>query len=152
MPFSTFSSVYAEDGKWTREQRCHWVVADDWSHFTLGAFKQANKPSAAGRVVNDKDFDKRKHNIATALMREGEIARAFRVLQTANVPRMSSEEVYETLQTLHPSHEDDNELPIPPRNLPETELDCDTVKRMISQAKHSISPCGISSLRYDLLK
>ena len=47
----------AEDGKWTREQRCRWVMADDWSHFTLGAFKRANKPSPAGRVVNDKDFD-----------------------------------------------------------------------------------------------
>ena len=142
----------AEDGKWTREQRCRWVMADDWSHFTLGAFKRANKPSPAGRVVNDKDFDKRKHKRATALMREGEIARAFRVLQTANVPKMSSEEVFETLQTLHPSRENDYELPRPPRNLPETELDCDTVKRMISQAKRSISPCGISSLRYDLLK
>ena len=48
-------------------------------------------------MVNDKDFEKRKHKCATALMRESEIARASRVLQTANVPKMSSEEVYETL-------------------------------------------------------
>ena len=62
------------------------------------------------------DFDKRKHKRATALMREGEIACAFRVLQTANMPKMSSEEVYQTLQTLHPSRENDYELPRPPRN------------------------------------
>ena len=65
---------------------------------------------------NDKDFEKRKHKRVTALMREGEIARAFLLLQTANVPRMSSKEAYESLQTLHPSRENDYELPRPPRN------------------------------------
>ena len=66
-------------GKWTREQRCRWVMADDWSHFTLGAFG------------------------------------------------MSSEDVYESLRSLHPARENDYELPRPPRNLPEPELDADTV-------------------------
>ena len=90
-----------EDGVWTREQRCQWVMADDWSHFTLGAFKRARKPDA--RRVSDKDFNNNKHKRATSLMRDGEIARAFKALQSVNVARMSSSEVYDILEALHPS-------------------------------------------------
>ena len=141
------------EGEWTREQRCRWVMADDWRHFTLGAFKKAHKPGAA-RLATDEEFDARKHKRATALMKEGEIARAFRALQAVNVPKLSSEEVYDILDELHPSRENDYALPAPPRraNLPETQLDSSIVKRIISQASRSTSPCGISSLRYDLLK
>ena len=141
------------EGEWTREQRCRWVIADDWRHFTLGAFKKAHKPGAA-RLATDEEFDARKHKRATALMKEGEIARAFRALQAVNVPKLSSEEVYDILDELHPSRENDYALPAPPRraNLPETQLDSSIVKRIISQASRSTSPCGISSLRYDLLK
>jgi hypothetical protein len=87
-------------------------------------------------------------------MKEGEIARAFRALQAVNVPKLSSEEVYDILDELHPSRENDYALPRPPPrgNLPETQLDSSIVKRIVSQASRSISPCGISSLRYDLLK
>ena len=45
---------------------------------------------------------------------------------------------------LSPSPENDYELPRPPRNLPNTELDADTIKQMISQASQKVH----ISLRY----
>lgn len=134
---------------WTREQRCQMVLADDWSQFTLGVFKRKWKP--ARQQPPQRAFLKRKLKQASSYLAQGQIARAHKILQVENIPPLPSEEIYAAMANLHPRQQH----PVPQRDtsvMTEVTLEVDEVQRAIMQAKKCISPCGISSLRYELLK
>lgn len=141
-----------EEKHWTQQQRCGWVMQDDWSQFTLGSFKLKPKPQGPDVEQSREAFLKSKLRRTRNLMSEGEISRAFKALQNKQVPLISSERVFEQMQTLHPSAEDGGTLPPLPADLAELQLGESEVRQMVRQAKKSVTPCGISSLRYELLK
>lgn len=143
-----------EEKKWTRQQRCAWVMNDDWTQFTVGAFKSRPKPKGPDVEQSSNAFLKAKLRRTRNLMSEGEISRAFKALQNKQVPLMSSEQVFARMQTLHPPDPNGagGALPPLPADLVQLQLQESEVLNMIRQAKKSVSPCGISSLRYDLLK
>ena len=141
-----------EEKRWTRQQRCAWVMSDDWSHFTVGAFKSKPKPRGPGTVLSSDAFQKAKIRRVVSLMSDGEISRSCKALQTKQVPLLSSEQVFDRMQELHPPAENGGALRELPRDIAQLQLQEADVLKMIRQAKKSLSPCGISSLRYELLK
>ena len=141
-----------KEKRWTRLQRCGWVMQDDWSQFTLGSFKLKPTPQKPDVEQSREAFLKSKLRRTRNLMSEGEISRAFKALQNKQVPLISSEHVFEQMQALHPSAEDGGTLPPLPADLAELQLDESEVCQVVRQAKKSVTPCGISSLRYELLK
>jgi len=142
-----------EEMKWTLAQRCQWVLGDDWSRFTLGSFKSKRAPCAMVEQ-SESDFLKSKLRRTRSLLKDGEIARAFKALQTKHVVPLSSSEIFEQMEKLHPPAEENDTGVVnhPPADIAQLELTPTEVCRMIRQAKKSATPCGITSLRYELLK
>ena len=146
-----------EEMQWTMARRCEWVMADDWSHFTLSSFKtrpfRDNHNAMAGDM-SEEDFVKVKVRRARNLLTDGEIARAFKAVQAKRLPTPSSVEVFQRMLDLHPPSPDGSThlRTVRPPNAPQLELDPTLVRKMISQAKKSISPCSITCIRYELLK
>ena len=142
-----------QDIKWTRMQRCDWVRGDDWSHFTLSSFKTKPKPNRTnGNQQSTDDFLKAKLRRVRSLLSDGEISRAFKALESKQVPQPTSEQVFDQMLALHPHAENGGVLPGLPADMEELQLDSSVVFQMIRQAKKSVSPNGITSFRYELLK
>ena len=128
------------------------------SHFTLRSFKTKPKPkpnranAECDEQQSTDEFLKSKLRRVRGLLSDGEISRAFKALESKQVPQPTSEQVFDQMLALHPPADNGGVLPALPADMEELQLDSSVVFQMIRQAKKSVSPNGITSFRYELLK
>lgn len=132
----------------TLTDRCNLVLADDWTQFTLDSFlrRQYRPPGP----VDQAQHDTRRVKASKHYLKDGEISRSYRALQSNNVPIPAVEDVFQKMNELYP--ERNNDLPPLPNNLPDLEINSEIVETILRQTKNSVTNCPITSLRYEHLK
>ena len=93
------------------------------------------------------EHDKRRLTVSNNYLKDGEISRGYKALQSSNHPIPATEDVHQQMIDLHPQRE--SALPPLPENLPDLEISTDEVKLIISQTKNSVTNCPITSDRYE---
>ena len=104
--------------KWSFKKRCDWVLADNWTNFTLFSFKTRKQFNGK---VSSKRHDSNRVKRSKTLMSEGEIGRAWNALQSEfSDKKLTIAEIQSEYSKLFPQKNIDD--PILP-GLPEQEID-----------------------------
>ena len=135
-----------------KSQRCKWIKEDDWSHFTLCFFKRRNMSARSTQSSPSEELLKKKIKKTTALLKVGEISRAYETLQSvAPVTELPALEKFQKLQELHPDNDEDR-LPELPDNLKQLQLSEEVVWKTIKKSKRLKSTCDIFSVTNEFLQ
>ena len=76
---------------WDINDRCRFILNDEWDNFALEAFRQRRFPATPDNINTDNDNDeerlliehqKRKVKRSRTLLEAGEISRSYKALQT----------------------------------------------------------------------
>ena len=140
----------APNVNWSFWSRCQCVLQDDWSHFTLGAFKKRRFSPPGGRSVEQ--HTKTKLSRSRALMEAGEISRSFRCLQSEFVESRSPEELREAYLQKLAERSDDCVIPTATGDVPDVVISVETVAKVVKEAGKSISNCSITSTRFEVFQ
>ena len=140
----------AQNVNWTFWSRCQCVLQDDWSHFTLGAFKKRRFGPPGGRSLEQ--HTKTKLSRSRALMEAGEIARSFRCLQSEFVESRSPEELREAYLKKLAERSEDCDIPTATGEVPDVVISVETVAKVVKEAGKSISNCSITSTRFEVFQ
>lgn len=130
--------------------RCNLVLSNNWTRFTFDSF--IRRKHAAPGLKEVPEFDKARVKRSKIYMQAGEISRAYKALQSENLPIPSIEQVFQKLNDLHPERPATSEMPVLPEDLPHLTLSADEVEKTIQQTKKCVTNCPITALRYELLK
>ena len=140
----------AQNVNWTFWSRCQCVLQDDWSHFTLGAFKKRRFGPPGGRSLEQ--HTKTKLSRSRALMEAGEIARSFRCLQSEFVEERTPEELREAYLKKLAERSEDCDIPTATGEVPDVVISVETVAKVVKEAGKSISNCSITSTRFEVFQ
>ena len=140
----------APNVNWSFWSRCQCVLRDDWSHFTLGAFKKRHFSPPGGRSVEQ--HTKTKLSRSRALMEAGEISRSFRCLQSEFVESRPPEELREAYLRKLAERSADCDIPTATGDVPDVVISVQTVAKLVKEAAKSISNCSITSLRFEVFQ
>jgi len=132
----------------TLTDRCNLVLSNDWSYFTFDSFLR--RKFAAPGPKEASAHDKMRETISSNYLKDGEISRGYKALQSNNNPVPLPEDVFRKIRDLHPPR--NAAMPDLPENLPDMELTHDEVKATIKGTKNSVTNCPITSLRFELLR
>jgi hypothetical protein len=78
--------------KLTLCNRCKLIIFDDWSNFTIESFARRN--FAPPELRDTADHDKTRLTVSNNFLKDGEISRGYKALQSSNDLISETEEVY----------------------------------------------------------
>jgi ribonuclease HI len=140
----------APNVNWSFWSRCQCVLHDDWSHFTLGAFKKRHSSPPGGRSAEQ--HTKTKLSRSRALMEAGEISRSFRCLQSEYVELRSPEELREAYLRKLAERSAECDIPTASGDVPDIVISVQTAAKVVKEAGKCISNCPITSLRFEVFQ